>query len=78
MPTHTAPSLCGMGMELYGAAEIQERLGVSRQRAYIVISRKGFPEPVAALKMGQVWLKADVEKWIAENRPHLLETEEEL
>ncbi|MEV4269497.1 helix-turn-helix transcriptional regulator [Micromonospora aurantiaca (nom. illeg.)] len=67
-----------MELELFGAAEIQERLGVSRQRAYIIISRKGFPEPVATLKMGSVWMKADIEAWIAENRPHLLESDEEV
>ena len=65
-----------MGIELYGAAEIQERLGISRQRTYILISRRDFPAPAATLKMGNVWLKADVEAWIAEKRPHLLETDE--
>jgi len=64
-------------IELYGAAEIQERLQISRQRAYVLINRRDFPEPIATLKMGNVWLKEDVERWIAEKRPHLLETEEE-
>ncbi|GGM27824.1 hypothetical protein GCM10012279_53020 [Micromonospora yangpuensis] len=58
--------------ELMGAAEIQERLGISRQRTYILINRRDFPAPIATLKMGSVWLKADVERWIAEKRPHLL------
>ncbi|MFI7330668.1 GntR family transcriptional regulator [Micromonospora aurantiaca (nom. illeg.)] len=49
-----------------GAAEIQERLGVSRQRAYILISRKNFPEPIATLKMGSVWLASDIEDWMIE------------
>ncbi|MGC4808283.1 helix-turn-helix transcriptional regulator [Micromonospora sp. DT233] len=67
-----------MELELMGAAEIQERLGISRQRAYILVSRRDFPAPVATLKMGSVWLKSDVDAWIAEKRPHLLETGEEL
>ncbi|MFI7431330.1 helix-turn-helix transcriptional regulator [Micromonospora sp. NPDC049836] len=64
------------GVELYGAAEIQERLGISRQRAYVLISRRDFPAPIASLKMGNVWLKDDVERWIAEKRPHLLAQED--
>ncbi|MDG4750631.1 AlpA family phage regulatory protein [Micromonospora sp. WMMD718] len=60
-----------------GAAEIQERLGVSRQRAYILINRRDFPAPVATLKMGNVWLREHVEAWIAQKRPHLLDGGEE-
>ena len=30
--------------------------------------RKGFPDPVATLAMGNVWRAEDVEKWIAEHR----------
>ncbi len=52
-----------------GAAEIAERLGVVRQRVYQLVSRKGFPDPIAVLSMGQVWLADDVEAWIAEHRP---------
>ncbi|WP_433537604.1 helix-turn-helix transcriptional regulator [Micromonospora sp. CA-249363] len=66
-----------MALEVYGAAEIQDRLGISRQRAYILINRRDFPAPAATLKMGSIWLKADVEKWIAEKRPHLNESDEE-
>mgnify|MGYP000633953377 CR=1 FL=1 len=44
-------------------------LGVSRQRVHVITRSKGFPEPVAELAMGSVWLKADVERWIQENRP---------
>ncbi|MFI6819952.1 helix-turn-helix transcriptional regulator [Micromonospora sp. NPDC050187] len=66
-----------MDLQLMGAAEIQERLGISRQRTYILISRRDFPAPVATLKMGNVWLKDDVEAWISAKRPHLQETTEE-
>lgn len=59
-----------------GAGEIARRLGVVRQRVYQITGRKGFPDPIADLTMGQVWLTEDVEQWIRENRPHLDEPDE--
>jgi prophage regulatory protein len=59
-----------------GAAEIAVRLGVTRQRAYQITSRRDFPEPLAHLAMGQVWDTADVEAWIAVRRPELNEPTE--
>ncbi len=58
-------------VRLMGAAEIQERLGMSRQRTYVLINRRDFPPPKWVLKMGQVWDAEDVEAWIREKRPHL-------
>lgn len=58
---------------LMGAAEIGRRLQLSKQRTYILIGRKGFPDPQAELAMGKVWLTDDVEAWIAQNRPELNE-----
>lgn len=59
-------------MELVGVAEIREMLGgISRQRAHVIASSKGFPDPIANLTMGMVWRKDDVEAWIRENRPDL-------
>lgn len=43
--------------------------GVSRQRVYQITSRRDFPEPIATLSMGNVWLAEDVEKWLAKHRP---------
>lgn len=65
--------------ELYpmGPEEIRKRLGVSRQRAYIVIGRKGFPEPWVTLAIGKVWRSTDVEKWIADRDKRLTSGEEE-
>jgi predicted DNA-binding transcriptional regulator AlpA len=54
-----------------GPEEIRDRLGVSRQRAYIVINRKDFPDPWRELAMGKVWRSTDVEAWIREHRPEL-------
>jgi predicted DNA-binding transcriptional regulator AlpA len=52
--------------QLVGAAEIARLLGVSRQRVTQLTSRQDFPEPVAVLAMGKVWLLDDVGAWIAE------------
>ena len=55
-------------MELVGIAEIAAMLGVSRQRVHAIIRAKpDFPEPVAELTAGKIWLKADVESWLAQS-----------
>jgi prophage regulatory protein len=59
-----------------GAAEIQARLGFSRQWTYALIQRRSFPEPIAILAMGSVWLASDIEQWIEQNRPHLNEPDD--
>ncbi|GHJ12860.1 hypothetical protein TPA0908_08550 [Micromonospora sp. AKA38] len=59
-------------MELVGAAEIRVMLGgISKQRVYVITSHRNFPEPVADLVQGKVWLRSDVQKWIKEHRPEL-------
>ena len=58
-------------LEPMGPEEIRERLGVSRQRAYIVINRRDFPEPWRELAMGKVWKSTDVEAWIKVHRPDI-------
>jgi predicted DNA-binding transcriptional regulator AlpA len=50
-------------MELVGAVEIAELLGVSRARVHQLASRKEFPKPVATLAMGSIWRKRDIERW---------------
>jgi prophage regulatory protein len=57
-----------------GAEEIRARLNVSRQRAYILIGRRDFPEPWRVLSRGSVWRSTDVEAWIVEHRPELAES----
>jgi prophage regulatory protein len=55
--------------KLYTTGDIADRLGVTRQRAYQLANRKGFPEPFDVLAgPTPVWLIEDVEKWIAEHR----------
>lgn len=52
-----------------GPEEIRQRLGVTRQRAYIIIHRRDFPAPWRVLAQGNVWRSTDVERWIREHRP---------
>ncbi len=49
---------------LLGAAEIAERMGLSRQRVQQLAERDDFPEPYQELRMGRVWLEHDIEMWI--------------
>jgi prophage regulatory protein len=47
-----------------GVAEIAKLLGVSRQRVdQLVRLGAGFPEPVAELEAGRIWLAEDIDKW---------------
>ncbi|WP_433793926.1 helix-turn-helix transcriptional regulator [Actinoplanes sp. CA-252034] len=54
-----------------GAFEVQQRLGLSKKRADILMSRPDFPTPLASLSRGRVWAAADIEEWIRVHRPHL-------
>lgn len=51
-------------LELMGTHEIAKMLGVSRARADQLLRQKGAPDPVAVLRQGRVWLKADIDKWM--------------
>ncbi len=61
-----------------GAREIEERLGVSRQRVQQIAAAADFPEPYDELAMGKVWRKADIEVWIGRYRPQDMLADEEL
>ena len=51
-------------LDLMGVTEIREMLGVSRQRVHQIIrDHPEFPEPVAELASGKVWLRAAIVKW---------------
>lgn len=59
-----------------GSHEIRMRLGgISKQRVYQLTSRTDFPKPVARLAQGNIWRASDVEKWIREHRPELVDEE---
>jgi prophage regulatory protein len=64
-------------LRLWGSEEVRRALGgVSRARAYVLTSRKGFPDPVATLRNGRVWDADKVAAWIAANRTVLAEDPE--
>ncbi|MET7864891.1 helix-turn-helix transcriptional regulator [Micromonospora taraxaci] len=54
--------------ELVAAGEILEMLGVGRSRFRAIQQHPNFPAPYAKLSVGSIWLKADVERYIAEHR----------
>lgn len=49
--------------ELWGIAEIAGAFAIGRDVVHYHKGRPGFPEPVARLKMGPVWLADDVRAW---------------
>jgi predicted DNA-binding transcriptional regulator AlpA len=46
-----------------GIAEIAEMLGVSKQRASELGGQDNFPRPMATLRSGRVWRRADIERF---------------
>lgn len=60
-------------VKLWGAWEITQRTGYSREWVQRIISRRDFPEPAVdpAMRMGNAWWPEDVERWIREHRPEL-------
>ena len=53
--------------DLVGVAEAAEILGVGRQQVHRLSRRNDFPEPLAELKSGKIWRRADVERWAMEH-----------
>jgi len=51
--------------ELVGTAEIADRLGLSFRETVHNWRRRypDFPEPVAQLRQGYLWLWPDIERW---------------
>ena len=52
--------------ELVVAADIAERLGLSRARVSVLASRSDFPRPVGRLGRSDVWRWPRVERWARE------------
>lgn len=69
-PFPLAPSVAFvLGVDLAGAAEVADMLGVSRQQVDRLSQRADFPNPVATLKGGRIWRTRDIERWMKAN-PH--------
>ncbi len=52
--------------ELVVAADIAERLGISRARVSVLASRSDFPRPLGRLGRSEVWRWTSVERWARE------------
>ena len=51
-------------LDLVGLTEIADMLNVSRQRVDQIARAGGtFPEPVAVITAGRIWMRSDVERW---------------
>lgn len=51
-------------LDLAGVTEVRKMLGVSRQRVHQIIrEHPDFPEPVAELASGRIWLRQEVIEW---------------
>lgn len=48
---------------LVGTSELQQILGVTRQRIFQLVAGKDFPEPITALRMGQIWDLDAIRGW---------------
>ncbi|MFI6230107.1 helix-turn-helix transcriptional regulator [Micromonospora echinospora] len=75
MPTKRVDHTPRQPLRVMGTAEIAEYLGVSRQWVYAITSHRSFPAPIAELQQGNVWLAEDVERWVREHRPELIDEE---
>jgi hypothetical protein len=52
--------------DLVGVSEAAEIMGWDKRRVVTYIDRGHFPEPIAALAGGRVWLREDVESYAAD------------
>lgn len=51
-------------LDLVGVSEIAEMLGVTRQRVdRISRTDPDFPQPVAEIHAGRIWLRDDIRAW---------------
>lgn len=58
-----------MQLKLVGLAEIAEAFGVSKRTASRYATRTDFPEPVARLRSGPIWLEEQVRRWALPELP---------
>ena len=54
--------------DLVGVAEAAEIMGWDKRRVITYIDRGHFPEPIASLAGGRVWLREDVDAYASEWR----------
>ncbi|WP_204036548.1 DNA-binding protein [Micromonospora qiuiae] len=56
-------------------SEVAQYLGVSRQRAVILVDRPDFPAPIDTLTVGRIWDAADVRTYAKLRRQRLADSE---
>jgi hypothetical protein len=56
-------------LNLVGLAEIADVFGVSKRTASRYSTRTDFPEPVARLRSGPIWLEEQVRRWALPEHP---------
>ncbi|WP_234361471.1 DNA-binding protein [Plantactinospora sp. BB1] len=64
-------------MHVMALAEVADYLGVSRQRAAVLVDRPDFPAPLDTLTVGRIWSAADVREYAARRRERLDSTRDE-
>ncbi|SNQ47087.1 Transcriptional regulator, AlpA family (fragment) [Frankia canadensis] len=47
-----------------GLREIEDKLGVSRQRAHQLTEHPSFPAAYDVIKAGRIWLAEDIDTWM--------------
>lgn len=52
--------------DLMGTSEVAALLGISRQRVLVISRQPDFPDPLAVLKMGNVWRGSDIRNWASQ------------
>jgi predicted DNA-binding transcriptional regulator AlpA len=65
-----------MWSQFVGAWEIEQWLGISRQRLLRLIERPDWPPPCQVLAMGRIWLREEIEEWAARHRSEILHDDE--
>lgn len=55
-------------LDLVGLAEIAEMLGIRTPTAHELTADPRFPKPVAELRMGRVWRRSEVERYVERHR----------
>ncbi|GHJ10910.1 hypothetical protein TPA0907_52770 [Micromonospora humidisoli] len=55
-------------MRVMALSEVADYLGVSRQRAAILVDRPDFPAPIDTLTVGRIWDAVEVRAYAAKRR----------
>jgi len=68
MPKALTCPHCGQEVDLVSTKDVVGILGVSTSTFQNFRERENFPEPLAVVGQGALWLRADIEKWHQEHQ----------